>query len=86
MKKIGIVTFFKANNYGVCLQAIATSEFLKKQGYEVDIINYINPYEHRIFKWSYKENDRIMGYATSLLKNIVLGKKRYYNKGFKILS
>ena len=47
MKKIGIVTFFKANNYGVCLQAIATSEFLKRQGYEVDIINYINPYEHR---------------------------------------
>ena len=30
MKRIGIVTFFKANNYGVCLQAIATSEFLKR--------------------------------------------------------
>lgn len=83
MKKIGIVTFFKANNYGVCLQAIATSEFLKKQGHEVDIINYINTYEHRIFKWSYKENDKITGYITSLIKNIVLGKKRYYNKGFK---
>lgn len=83
MKKIGIVTFFKANNYGVCLQAIATSEFLKRQGYEVDIINYINPYEHSIFKWYYKENDKIIGYATSLIKNILLGKKRYYNKGFK---
>jgi putative sterol carrier protein len=83
MKRIGIVTFFKANNYGVCLQAIATSEFLKRQGYEVDIINYINPYEHRIFKWSYKENDKIIGYVTSLMKNILLGKKKYYNKGFK---
>lgn len=83
MKKIGIVTFFKANNYGVCLQAIATSEFLKQQGNDVDIINYINPYEHRIFKWSYKENGKITGYITSLLKNIILGKKYYYNKGFK---
>ena len=83
MKKIGIVTFFKANNYGVCLQAIATSEFLKNKGYDVDIINYINPYEHRIFKWSYRENDKITGYITSFLKNILLGKKRYYNKGFK---
>lgn len=82
-KKIGIVTFFKANNYGVCLQAIATSEFLKNQGYEVDVINYTNPYEHRIFRWSYKENDKIIGYFTSLLKNILLGKKKYYNKGFK---
>lgn len=83
MKRIGIVTFFKANNYGVCLQAIATSEFLKRQGYEVDIINYINLYEHRIFKWSYKENDKTIGYVTSLIKNILLGKKLYYNKGFK---
>lgn len=86
MKKIGLVTFFIANNYGVCLQAIATSEFLKKQGYTVDIINYINPYEHRIFKWSYKENNKIYGYISSFLKNVLLGKKRYFDKGFKDVS
>lgn len=82
MKRIGIVTFFKANNYGVCLQAIATSEFLQRQGFCVDIINYINPFEHRIFKWSYKENNKIYGYITSLAKNILLGKMYYYKKGF----
>lgn len=81
--KIGIVTFFKANNYGVCLQAMATSEFLKQQGYDVEVINYINEYEHRIFKWSYKENNKMIGYLTSFLKNILLGKKYYFNKGFK---
>ena len=39
MKKIGIVTFFKANNFGVCLQAFATYEFIRRNGYDVEIIN-----------------------------------------------
>ena len=82
MKKIGIVTFFKANNFGVCLQAFATYEFIRRNGYDVEIINYINPYEHRIFKWAYKEGGRAIGYISSLAKNILLGKKHYYKRGF----
>lgn len=79
---IGVVTFHRAYNYGVCLQAFATTYFLKEQGFCVELIDYTNPYEQRIQKWSYKENNRISGYLTSLLKNLLLGKKRYYQRGF----
>lgn len=38
--KIGIITFHWATNYGAVLQAYALQEYLKKFGYEVEIINY----------------------------------------------
>jgi len=41
MKKVGIVTFHKALNYGAFLQAFALQEFLKKE-YKVTIIDYEN--------------------------------------------
>lgn len=81
-KKVGIVTFFEANNFGVCLQALATEKYLCSIGYDAEIINYINPYEHRQFKVMYKENNRFVGYFISLAKNILLGKYYYYRKGF----
>lgn len=40
MKKIGILTFHWATNYGAVLQCYALQEALKKLGYEVQIINY----------------------------------------------
>ena len=50
MKKIGIVTILKVNNYGAELQAYATQEFLKSMGYEAEIIDYLfykNPQHKR---------------------------------------
>lgn len=38
--KIGIITFNGAHNYGAQLQVFALQEYLKQQGYEVDVINY----------------------------------------------
>lgn len=43
MKKVGIVTFQNANNFGAVLQAYATQKALEKMGYQVYIINYDNP-------------------------------------------
>ena len=40
MKKIGILTFHWATNYGAVLQAFATARFLEEAGYEAEIINY----------------------------------------------
>lgn len=40
MKKIGILTFHWATNYGAVLQSYALQEALKELGYEVQIINY----------------------------------------------
>lgn len=38
-KKIGIITFHYKNNFGAVLQCYALQEFLKRQGYLVEIIN-----------------------------------------------
>ncbi len=82
MKKVGIVTFFKANNFGVCLQALATYRFIQNNGYDAEIIRYECPYEHRTQKWMYKENNKVSGYFTSFAKNLLLGKMHYFKKGF----
>lgn len=37
--KIGIITWFTGSNYGTNLQAIALQYYLRKQGYEVEIVN-----------------------------------------------
>lgn len=41
MKKIGIITILKTNNYGAELQAYATQEALNSLGYEAQIIDYL---------------------------------------------
>ncbi len=40
MKKVGILTFHWATNYGAVLQSYATASFLKSAGYDAEIINY----------------------------------------------
>ncbi len=40
IKKIGIITFHAAFNFGSMLQAYALQTFLQKQGHEVEIINF----------------------------------------------
>ena len=44
MKKIGILTFHRANNYGALLQAYALKQILLRLNNFVDIINYLCPY------------------------------------------
>ncbi|MDU1414394.1 MAG: polysaccharide pyruvyl transferase family protein [Clostridium sp.] len=83
MKRIGLVTYFKSYNYGVWLQAFATQKFLKLNNFDVDIIDYVNQYENSKLKYSYKEGNKMRGYLTSLLKSILFGKIKFYNKGFK---
>jgi hypothetical protein len=38
--KIGILTFHHEDNYGAVLQAFALQEFLREQGYDVEVINF----------------------------------------------
>ena len=46
--KIGIITWFSGPNYGTNLQAIALQYYLRKNGHEVNIINYeIPPIKNR---------------------------------------
>ena len=40
MKKVGIITFHQAINYGAVLQAYALKEVCDELGYEAHIVNY----------------------------------------------
>lgn len=46
MKKIGIITYHFARNYGAVLQCFALQTFLEKKGYSVEIINYVNSIQY----------------------------------------
>ena len=43
MKKIGIITFQNANNYGAVYQAFALKKTVEKLGMDVKLINYDSP-------------------------------------------
>lgn len=46
---IGIITFHWATNYGAVLQAYALQTFLKEEGYETEIVNYV-PWSTKIIQ------------------------------------
>ena len=77
MKKVGIVTILKTNNYGAELQAYATQAALRKMGYEAEIIDYLfykNPGHKRtkssrpVFKFGLKK--RLAEWAYPLITNL----------------
>lgn len=90
MKKIGIITFHRAHNYGATLQCMALSDILKEnaKNYEIEVVNYCNKKIDsdyalfRIDKTNYKTI--IKSFASSIIyfvKNINRRKKyiKYIN-------
>lgn len=49
MKKIGIITFHRANNFGAVLQCYALQKMLQYLGYAVEVIDYREPYTELIY-------------------------------------
>lgn len=49
-KKIGILTFHYAHNYGAVLQAFALKTKLKQMGYDAEVMNYQNKYIARLYR------------------------------------
>lgn len=53
--KIGILTFHCADNYGAMLQSYATLNFLRKKGFDAEIINYEIDFLKAPYKpWSFR--------------------------------
>ena len=50
MKKIGIKTYHRANNYGAVLQAYALQKYLEKQNVESEIIDYRSTYLEKAYR------------------------------------
>lgn len=53
MKKVGIITFHAAHNYGSMLQAYALQQTVLKLGYECEIINFRTKRQKNIYKPTY---------------------------------
>ena len=61
--KIGIVTWFHHKNYGTILQAYALQKFLKNNGYDCSMVNYIPTVK--------KKNNRKIKYKQFKKKNYI---------------
>lgn len=79
-KRVGVLTFHMAHNYGAMLQAYATPMILRKLGYDGEIINYRFPY---IDQWGKVERLKdlickrgIVGGGLRCIKRLLCG---YYN-------
>ena len=48
--RIGILTFQNADNYGAILQCLALCKYLENQGYQVEVLDYKQPYIERVYK------------------------------------
>lgn len=78
MKKIEIVTFSRAHNYGAMLQAYALEETLIKRKYDTTLLNYRDKFiekEYRIFKIN---RTNIITIIKSIVKDII-----FFNKNVK---
>ena len=49
MKRVGIITFHRANNFGAVLQCYALQEILKKLGYNAQVVDFREPYTELIY-------------------------------------
>lgn len=81
--KIGIITFHCSYNYGSALQAYALQTYLKKNGFDAQIINYVdlvNFEDYQLFRKSLyrKKIKSLIGDLYYLLPN--LKRKRSFNR------
>ena len=84
MRKIGTITFHWATNYGAVLQAYALQAYLKKRGFDTEIIDYV-PFRIKLIEFikstlsldftKYKKERRIRNFRK---KELALS-KRYRN-------
>lgn len=66
MKKIGIITYHFARNYGAVLQCFALQSYLESKGYEVTIINHVNK-NQELNNGIYKKKNGIKGIIINLM-------------------
>lgn len=74
MKKIGILTFHSAYNYGAVLQCYALQQTLSELGGQVEIINYVPSYlmkEYRLFDISRIEKESFVKFAKGMVREIL---------------
>lgn len=79
MKKIGIITIVKVNNYGAELQAFALQKKLESKGFQAEIIDYLY-YKN----WRYKDTKESRPFIPLSLKDRILYWVKYRAVNFLI--
>jgi len=87
--KIGILTYQRAENYGALLQAFASVTYLKRLGYDVELIDYWPAYHERNYNifftnffWSLPSKRKIAFLAVTILSLPWLFKRKNNFKKF----
>ena len=94
--KIKTITTWADYNYGASLQAYALTTYLKKQGHDVEMINYLPPYQTRMYDYMWVNPESkaskymvarwIYRVAKLAQRMTTLGRKKVFDEfNFKIL-
>ena len=94
--KIKTITTWADYNYGASLQAYALTTYLKKKGHDVEMINYLPPYQTRMYDymWVNPESKASKSMITRWIYRVAkfaqrmttLGRKKVFDEfNFKIL-
>lgn len=87
MKKIGILTFHKENNFGAVLQAYALQRALNDLGYKNEFINYRSDYMSKLFlKEKLKKKGYFLFFLSCISKFILNLKQKKFNSFRKKLK
>lgn len=81
-KKIGILTFHRAINYGAVLQAYATQTVLNDNGFQAEIIDYKNQYVKEYYETPFGAAKTLKGKIASCIRYRVQKKRNNEFKGF----
>lgn len=80
MKKVGIITFHNAHNYGAVLQVYALQEKITELGYETKVINYENKKitrQYSLIKYSRKNPIKSIKLIYESVKDYKINKERF---------
>lgn len=80
MKKVGILTFSNAKNYGALLQAYALKTVLNQLGNNAHIINFYSPKMQRASKFFYKYKPTVKWFVKRLFDMVFNPLTQYYNR------
>lgn len=71
MKKIGIITFHRALNYGAIMQTYALQKFMELDGYKTEIVDYQCGFLDKCYSPFFVDNKK---YINALVRGICFGK------------
>lgn len=82
-KKVALITFHNAYNYGAAMQAYGLQETLRNMGIDAEYINYINERRREVYSTSYQIKTALKNHQTVRAVKLGLGKAFVSTRGKK---